>query len=72
VSKFYQWYDRLEEPWRFLFFLLVVPVLGLAPLSFGNPTVKGIAAGYLVLLLVTRMFYTSRRKLAKAKASQEE
>jgi len=72
MNRFYGWFDRLQEPWRMLLFILIVPVLGLMPLSYGNDTVRGIAVVYLLILLFTRMAYRSSRNLAKAKVSREK
>jgi len=56
--RFYRWYDRLQEPWRFLSAMIMVMV-GIAAAISGEGIVVAIGVIYLVLLVVTRMIYVT-------------
>lgn len=59
--KVYQWYDRLQEPWRFgsvlLFVIIVLPMI-----SSDSHAINIIGALAVILVLGTRIYYINSSK----------
>lgn len=64
MTKFYQWFDRQKEPYRFLFFLfvLMLPVLTALELGihYGNVWVSFVAVMCMGFLALSRIWYLNR------------
>lgn len=55
LKRFNRWYDSLREPWRFLFFLVVL--MGWVPLMllFNAPITIVISAAWMVIVTAIAM-----------------
>ena len=63
IKKFNNWYDRIKEPWRFLFFLFVFAMPITHVHAFDYPAWVRIVVSAPVLTLVVYRMY---RTIAKA------
>lgn len=55
LKRFNRWYDSLNEPWRFLFFLVVL--MGWVPLTFffNSPITIVISAAWMTIVAAIAM-----------------